>query len=200
MWEYRHTDELYHYGRKGMKWGQHIFGKVKKAVKTFRKEREAVKAIKKAEAEEAKRKARERAKPASELSDAELRARTNRLQMEKNYIDLQRQIDQLTPQKVNKGKELFNKVMNEAVTPKLIEAGKKMLGNILDSQVEKLTGVKKVSDTVGEAYEQARKELGKMVTEEDTRRLQGYISRGSITRSEIDDEVGRMEKRKKLLG
>ena len=200
MWEYRHTDELYHYGRKGMKWGQHIFGKVKKAVKTFRKEREAVKAIKKAEAEEAKRKARERAKPASELSDAELRARTNRLQMEKNYIDLQRQIDQLTPKKVNKGKELFNKVMNEAVTPKLIEAGKKMLGNILDSQVEKLTGVKKVSDTVGEAYEQARKELGKMVTEEDTRRLQGYISRGSITRSEIDDEVGRMEKRKKLLG
>ena len=26
MWKYNHTDELYHYGRKGMKWGQDIFG------------------------------------------------------------------------------------------------------------------------------------------------------------------------------
>ena len=26
MWQYQNTDELYHYGRVGMKWGQHIFG------------------------------------------------------------------------------------------------------------------------------------------------------------------------------
>ena len=32
MWSYNYTngDELYHYGRKGMKWGQHIFGRLYK--------------------------------------------------------------------------------------------------------------------------------------------------------------------------
>ena len=27
MWNYNYPDELYHYGRKGMRWYQHIFGK-----------------------------------------------------------------------------------------------------------------------------------------------------------------------------
>ena len=47
MWEYTYTDELYHYGRKGMKWGQHIFAKAharkvnKQRKKNLEKAREA---------------------------------------------------------------------------------------------------------------------------------------------------------------
>lgn len=32
MWQYNHTNELYHHGRKGMKWGQHVFTKESAAI------------------------------------------------------------------------------------------------------------------------------------------------------------------------
>ena len=35
MWQYNYTDELYHYGRKGMKWGEHIYGSPKKYQKAL---------------------------------------------------------------------------------------------------------------------------------------------------------------------
>ena len=37
MWQYNYTDELYHYGRKGMKWGEHIYGSPKKIPESFKR-------------------------------------------------------------------------------------------------------------------------------------------------------------------
>lgn len=39
MWQYNYTDELYHYGRKGMKWGEHIYGEERKAANELRRKK-----------------------------------------------------------------------------------------------------------------------------------------------------------------
>ena len=52
MWQYNYTqypDELYHYGRKGMKWGQHIFGKVRTSLGNRRARKAAMKEASKRE-------------------------------------------------------------------------------------------------------------------------------------------------------
>lgn len=108
MWSYNDTSELYHYGRKGMKWGQNIFGKKRSsgssAPTTLRGKIEAKKKAKaKAKAaEEKKRKAEAEAreltkrKSVKKMSDAELKDRINRLKMEDDYRKLMNDNDTLT--------------------------------------------------------------------------------------------------------
>lgn len=127
---YDDSDELYHYGRKGMKWGQHIFGKVKTgAKKAGKKTAELAKSgYEKAStaykshqsAKKAKAEAKEAAKRAKitdwkKLTDDELKARINRLDMERQY------------------KELLKKS-----EPDYVSSGKKVLTNILESSVQNI--------------------------------------------------------------
>jgi hypothetical protein len=127
---YDDSDELYHYGRKGMKWGQHIFGKVKSGAKqAAKKTTELAKAgYKKASTahkiHKAEKKAKEVAKVAAKrakitdwkkLSNEELKARIERLDMEKQY------------------KELLKKT-----EPDYVSSGKKVLTNILESSVQNI--------------------------------------------------------------
>ena len=129
---YVYSDELYHYGRKGMKWGQHIFGKPrsgskgrvvakKKSLLDKAKEAKAAKQKAKAEAAEAERK-----RQPQNMSDDELRKAIARKQLENQYR-------QYYPAKVNKGKEFAKKVWNESVSPALLSSGKKIMGDLLDN-------------------------------------------------------------------
>lgn len=84
-------DELMHYGRKGMKWYQNIYTKAKTSSE-HRKEKKAEKEeVKKAEAaaERQKRIKEGKIKP-KDMTDAELRARRERLQMERDVKDLEK--------------------------------------------------------------------------------------------------------------
>lgn len=97
MWEYTNTNELFHYGRKGMKWGQNIFASNKN---------------KKSNAKAPHHEDYDRAhKPKSvkSMSDDELRKRLNRLQMEKNYSDLD-------PGKIASGKKIVSRVIRAGAT------------------------------------------------------------------------------------
>lgn len=75
MWQYNNTDELYHHGVQGMKWG------VRRDRSKIRKGRK-----KRPEPHDDYKRAHDK-KSVKYMSDAELRERNNRLNAEKQYTD-----------------------------------------------------------------------------------------------------------------
>ena len=88
MWDYNYNDEMYHHGIKGMKWG-----------------------IRRTPAQLGHRPAKpttsQRKSEMKKMSDTELRNRINRIQMEKQYM-------QLTAPEVNAGKKFVKDVLVNA--------------------------------------------------------------------------------------
>lgn len=123
---YNNQDELYHYGRKGMKWGQNIFGKVKSGASRVGKKISDAHQKKKAD----KAADRLRKKPYSKLTDAELKARIQRMQLEKNLKDLERQVD---PTK-EKGSKFLSSV-TEAAGQSFITAGKEAATKLIKNKL-----------------------------------------------------------------
>lgn len=89
------SDELMHYGRKGMKWGQNIYGRIKTA-RTNKKRRKnlerarAAKVAKQKAAAERKKLLDSGKLSAKQMTDEELKDRITRLEQEKRYKDLVR--------------------------------------------------------------------------------------------------------------
>ena len=109
---------LAHTGRKGMKWGQHIFGK---KYTRWRKRRQAKVAANREERLRevaAQRTARAKAQAAKSqlrtiksISDADLKKMIDRLTMEKTYKQL---VAELNPQKTSRIKALKDEFLNQA--------------------------------------------------------------------------------------
>lgn len=133
---YVYSDELYHYGRKGMKWGQNIFGKKRNASKgrvIAKKKKSLLDRAKEAQAAKKKAKEEAKAKAAEEarkrdprnMSDAEIKRAIERKQLENKYREYY-------PAKVSRGKQFVSKFLDESLTPALISSGKKFLGDAFD--------------------------------------------------------------------
>lgn len=139
---YVYSDELYHYGRKGMKWGEHIFGKPRSGSKgkvvAKKKPTDATPEAKKKSlsekiAESKKAKAEAAAKAAEEarkrdpknMTDEEIRKAIDRKKLENEYY-------QYHPQKVSRGKKFVKDFIDKALLPAMIESGKKLAGNAFD--------------------------------------------------------------------
>ena len=116
---------LYHHGRKGMKWGQHIFGKERKSsgVSKIKKvaPKKPVPVVKKAF--DGKK------KHISKASDEELNAYLKRMQLERQVLTMQKEMTAFTapPKKVSAGKRFVSAVWKDMLYPG-IKDGMKEVG------------------------------------------------------------------------
>lgn len=116
MDNYEHSDVLYHYGRKGMKWYQNIFGKKNKGAAKGKsdtdKEKEKEESLEEKKARILKSHSPEKVYKNKDLfTDKELQEAFLRLNMERN-------IKNMIPEKVSRGKQFLNTYSNTGKTVK----------------------------------------------------------------------------------
>lgn len=161
--EYRiyRTDELYHHGIKGMKWGVRRFqnkdGSLTKAGLRRRAKLEAeLKQLggkkKRGTSGQTETAQAPRKKTVSEMTDDELREKTNRMRVEKDYYDAARNLAQANPVKISKGKRFMDSLMNDVVAPAAKNAGRAYLEKFMKDKL----GLNE-KDPVDRLEKQARK-------------------------------------------
>lgn len=144
-----YDDELYHYGRLGMKWGQHIFGKVK-AKKVAKQRKESLEKARKARTEKRQAEAERQKKLASgklsvkEMTDAELQQKINRLNLERTYKSLEKEA-KMANSTSNRGKRFVNRFIDSSLD--------KIADNVaadLTAQATKVLLTKAINSALGE--------------------------------------------------
>ena len=130
--------ELYHYGRKGMRWGMNIFGKIK-AYKAKKKRLANLKKAREVRAER-KRLISSGKLSSKQMTDAELKARINRLQMEKTYNDLLKSQKSATS---SRAKTFMNKFFDSTLDKVADNAGADVVAQAL--KVLTVKGVNKMA-------------------------------------------------------
>lgn len=144
-----YPDELYHYGRKGMKWGQHIFGKERSSGTNRKKSSEDVEnrfvsGVKKAagkvsaaraKAKEDKRVQKLKKKKISDMTDDELAEYTDRMNRERMAGIARQNAKQVNPQHVSKGQAFISSIGRDVLAPAAKNVGRQYLEKVLKDQL-----------------------------------------------------------------
>lgn len=77
----------------------------------------------------------EKPKGIQDLSTEELRARTDRMRAEKDYISAQMELSRLQPEKVSAGRKFAEKVFKEQIVPAAVDVGKKQAEKYLKKKL-----------------------------------------------------------------
>ena len=136
---------IYHHGTKGMKWGIRRYQNKDGSLTALGRKREKemsdklksnkkeIEALKKENETLKKTVQSTRPKATSEMSDAELRDRVNRLNMEQQY---KQYVSNLYPETKSRGERFVNKVVNDVLIPAAIDVGKNTVKTMLSNAVK----------------------------------------------------------------
>lgn len=147
---------LVHHGILGMKWGIRRFQNKDGSLTSAGKRR----ARQDADENNGEKTNKPAKKSVKDMSDSELREALNRQRMEREYLDLNRQISDLTPQKVSAGKRFISYVGNNVIKPATTEAAKNTLSKFLQDKSSKLLGLDKTE--VADSLDSLKKESEKL--------------------------------------
>ena len=165
MWQYQNTDELYHHGVPGQRWGfrryQNPDGTLTPAGRRRANklaEKYAKVTGKKLIVKKKTVQGNEKPKPKtiSEMSDQEIQAKINRMRLEDTYMSM---IASRAPKpQVSRGKRFVNNIKRNVIAPALTEAGRTLLGNLIKKKGNDLIYGNGKSDPAKE-YEKKVKKL-----------------------------------------
>lgn len=159
------NNELYHYGVLGMRWGvrryQNKDGTLTAAGKKHSSKNENDQVKKKTSSSSESDK-----KTSSIMSDDELRKAVNRLQLEKQYRDLYKE---LNPKQVSLGKKFVDKVLAPALTETAKNITKDMLNSLAKDLTKKMNGSSK--SKAGMTMEELRSEVQRLTLEQQYKKL-----------------------------
>lgn len=196
-----YPDELYHYGRKGMKWGQHIFGKERPAGRSRKKKSEDVEnrfvsgaksvaskvSSSRAKAKEDKRVQKLKKKKISDMTDDELAEYTDRMNREKLAKQARNNARTLDPQNVSKGQSFILSIGRDVIAPTAKTVGKQYLEKVLKDRLGlndtgKNDPFKELRDKVDKAelenrLGRATEEMRKRDTEDPLKDLRDEVDR-----------------------
>ena len=128
-----------------------------------------------------------------ELSDQELAQKVARLRMEKDRLDLERQISELTPKKISVGKQMIEKFGPTIVRTLWNDVGKPNINNFINKQL----GLKDEN-----SIEKLEKEVKKMRLDKEQAHIEDFFSaRESKKEKEVDSirdkKHGKVENKEK---
>lgn len=155
MWQYQNTDELYHHGVLGMKWGQHLF----KRFKAYNVRRKKIKLDERLNNNSNKNKNLIYYKKAN---NSQLKKAAERLELENRYQRAYNEQLSLNPKQVSLGKRIVSNVYKNIITPTASTVGKAYLTKLAN----KITNSKKEDkDTL---KKEIRKEISKNLQKDNT--------------------------------
>lgn len=182
MWKYNYTDELdelYHHGVKGQRWGfrryQNKDGsltpagrrRANKLKEQYEKitgkplKKKPIKAVKPTNQDQNKNEP----KKIKDMSDNELRDKYNRLNMEKQVMQLE---SDLAPA----GKKVMNRIKRDVIAPAMIDAGRRVLTNVLNDLGKEATKGMKPKDSLADL----KKEVDELELKKRKKKAEDYLS------------------------